>query len=76
MELKINDDGTFRAQIWGNRVFGTTNVADGQWHHVVAVVDEEGNADLNQSKLYVDGVLDNVPAANNGNRDNPSAHPS
>lgn len=70
MELKINNDGTFRAQIFGNRVFGTTNVADGQWHHVVAVVDAEGTEDLNQSKLYVDGVLDNVPAPNNGNSHN------
>jgi len=70
MELKIDNSGVFRAQIFGNRVLGTTNVADDQWHHVVCVVDAEAQKDLNYSKLYVDGKLDNVPAANNGNYHN------
>jgi hypothetical protein len=34
------------------RINGTTNVADGQWHHIVAVRD----ADLNRNLLYVDGT--------------------
>jgi hypothetical protein len=33
-------------------ISGTTNVADGQWHHIVAV----RNADLNRNLLYVDGI--------------------
>ena len=67
MELKIDGSGVFRAQIFGNAVLGTSNVADGQWHHVVCVVDSAGQTDLRYSKLYVDGRLDNEPRANNGN---------
>ncbi len=37
----------------GEALFGTSNVQDGQWHHVVATIDSKG------AKLYVDGVLEN-----------------
>ncbi len=37
----------------GESLFGTSNVQDGQWHHVAATIDSSG------AKLYVDGVLEN-----------------
>jgi hypothetical protein len=37
----------------GEALFGTSNVQDGQWHHVAATIDAKG------AKLYVDGVLEN-----------------
>ncbi|HMA59580.1 MAG TPA: LamG domain-containing protein [Halanaerobiales bacterium] len=35
---------------------GTTNIEDGNWHHVAAVFD---SSDTNDKKIYVDGELDN-----------------
>ena len=40
----------------GEALFGTSNVQDGQWHHVAATIDAKG------AKLYVDGVLENQNA--------------
>ena len=37
----------------GESLFGTSNVQDGQWHHIAARIDAQG------AKLYVDGVLEN-----------------
>jgi hypothetical protein len=37
----------------GESLFGTSNVQDGQWHHIAATIDSKG------AKLYVDGVLEN-----------------
>jgi hypothetical protein len=47
------------------RVDGTSNLADGEWHHVVAVRD----ADQNKNLLYVDGVLENSADFNYGTGD-------
>lgn len=38
----------------GLQLNGTTNLADGEWHHIVAVRD----ADLGKNLLYVDGELE------------------
>ncbi len=35
----------------------TIDIADGAWHHIVAIFDENGAIDA-KAKLYVDGVLD------------------
>jgi hypothetical protein len=43
-------------------VIGTSNVADGSWHHVVAVRDSIRN----ENQLYVDGVKEAVVAASYG----------
>jgi len=40
-------------------VTGTTNLYDNNWHHVVGVRD----ANTNQLKIYVDGVLENTVSA-------------
>jgi hypothetical protein len=41
------------------KVTGTSNLYDGNWHHVVGVRD----ANTNQLKIYVDGVLENTASA-------------
>jgi hypothetical protein len=35
---------------------GRTDLRDGQWHHIAAVLPDDGSADVWESKLYVDGV--------------------
>lgn len=41
----------------GGNVIGSVNVADGQWHHIVSML-ESGDTDVNLTKLYVDAVQD------------------
>jgi len=50
-----NDYGVLRAEVADGFIQGTTNICDGQWHHI-AVVQEF--AYLPFAKLYVDGRLE------------------
>ncbi len=45
----------------GYRV-GRTDLRDGQWHHVAAVLPDDGTADIWEAKLYVDGVEERYSA--------------
>ena len=49
-------NGRMRVEVNGGGVESTTNVADGNWHHVVVVYD--GSGDLNGVQFYVDGQLE------------------
>ncbi len=40
----------------GGYVIGTTDLIDGQWHHVAAVLEDDGSPDASEIKLYVDGT--------------------
>lgn len=48
-------NGVLRASVKGGNVNGTTNVADGNWHHVALVAPDNVLANLD---LYVDGTLE------------------
>lgn len=52
--------GTLRVEVNGGYQVGSTFVADGQWHHVVATW--EGN-NVNDVKFWVDGNLEGVGAS-------------
>ena len=47
--------GAIRVEVNGGRAVGSTDVRDGQWHHVAAVLVDNGAPDANEIKLYVDG---------------------
>ncbi len=48
-------DGAIRVEVGGGYIVGKTDVRDDVWHHVAAVL-EEGDSDVSDVKLYVDGV--------------------
>jgi len=50
-----------RLEVQGGNIVGTTNVADGTWHHVAAVI-PDGATNVNQTLLYVDGNLETISA--------------
>lgn len=52
---RTTNSGYQRIEINGAGVVGSTNVADGNWHHVVAVLNGTRLSDI---QFYVDGVLD------------------
>lgn len=58
--FRINGDGTIRAEVNGGYIYGTTNVDDGQWHHVACVL---SGGNIANAELYVDGVLETVGAS-------------
>src|SRR3989339_345648 len=63
INLKFNSTAvSFSARNTASEIYdvtGTTNLYDNNWHHVVGVRD----ANTNQLKIYVDGVLENTVSA-------------
>jgi len=53
----VNPDGLLRLAVYGGYIKSSTNVADGVWHHVAAVL-PEGVSDANEVELYVDGLME------------------
>ena len=39
-------------------ITGSTDLRDGQWHHVAVVLENDGSADVSEVVLYVDGVVE------------------
>lgn len=48
--------GALRVQVQDGAIVGDTAVNDGQWHHVAAVLQDDGSPNADEIKLYVDGV--------------------
>ena len=46
--------------VTGGYVRGTTNLADGRWHHVAVTWANDGSPDIADARLYVDGVLEST----------------
>ena len=62
--VRVNDAegngplGAIRTEVQGGFNIGTTNIADGRWHHVASVFPDDGSANVEDVLHYVDGVLD------------------
>ncbi|MBN2270261.1 MAG: hypothetical protein JXN61_06585 [Sedimentisphaerales bacterium] len=44
-------------------IFGTTNLADGAWHHVAATLDSDASPDVGEVQLFVDGRAETASSA-------------
>jgi len=55
-------DGAIRVEVSGGYIVGVTDVRDGRWHHVAAVLEENAAPDVVQIKLYLDGVQQAISA--------------
>ena len=51
-------EGYLRLEVGAGFIEGSTQVCDGQWHHVVCVLDSDVSLNVSEVKLYVDGVVD------------------
>ncbi len=47
--------GTIRVECQGGRICGWTDVRDGEWHHVAAVLESDGLPTVLDIRLYLDG---------------------
>jgi hypothetical protein len=50
--------GGIRTEVSGGWIIGATNVADGQWHHVAMVLNDDGSPNVTEMLVYVDGQLE------------------
>lgn len=59
--FQVAPGGKLNVQVGGETIFGTTVITDGFWHHVAAVLENDGTPSLDEVKLYVDGTEEAVP---------------
>jgi regulation of enolase protein 1 (concanavalin A-like superfamily) len=52
--------GAIRLECQGGRIVGWTDVRDGEWHHVAAVLESAGAPTVLDIKLYLDGVQEAI----------------
>jgi len=55
-----NNPAVLRVECGQGNTWGTTNLADGNWHHVAVVLEDDGTPDISELKIYVDGKLDPI----------------
>jgi hypothetical protein len=55
-----NGPASLRLECGRGNTYGTTDLVDGEWHHVAAVLEDDGSPDVSEVKLYVDGELDAI----------------
>jgi M6 family metalloprotease-like protein len=53
----VNKYGVIKVSVSGGYIQGSTYVADGEWHHVAAVL-PEGASDVSEVEIYVDGDIE------------------
>ena len=63
--MRTNFAGLLRVEIGSGKIVGTTAINDGQWHHVAAVLMDDGTPNVSEIQLYVDGQLEVLTAQGN-----------
>jgi hypothetical protein len=53
-------NGALRVSVGAGKIVGTTDLRDDQWHHVAAVLVDDGSPDVSEVKLYVDGEVETI----------------
>jgi concanavalin A-like lectin/glucanase superfamily protein/parallel beta helix pectate lyase-like protein len=56
--LKTASTGALRVSVGGGKIIGSEIVADDNWHHVAAILADDGSLNVSEIKLYVDGIED------------------
>ena len=57
-------NGFPRVEVAGGGITATAGVLDGQWHHVAAVLPNDGSPNTNEITIYIDGVADSATGSN------------
>jgi hypothetical protein len=52
--------GAIRVECQGGRIVGWTDLRDGEWHHVAAILESAGAPTVLDVRLYVDGVQEAI----------------
>ncbi len=62
-----NGPANLRVECGQGNIWGTTDLVDGEWHHVAAVLEDDGTPDNSEILLYVDGQLDPIDPGGRAN---------
>lgn len=54
--MTINPDGLLQVAVVNGYQRGTTGINDSQWHHVAAVLEDDGSPNTSTIKIYVNGI--------------------
>jgi hypothetical protein len=54
------ENGKLAVKVWSGKVIADTLVADGSWHHVAAVLEDDGSPNIEEIKFYVDAKQDEI----------------
>ena len=68
-----NGPATLRLECGEGNTYGTTDLVDGEWHHVAVVLVDDGSPDVSELLLYVDGNLDPIMPGGTPNQMNTSS---
>jgi len=58
--LRLDGAGKFRVEVNSGFIVGSSIINDGKWHHLAISF---GGGNINQSKLYVDGNIENISSS-------------
>lgn len=58
--IRTDDEGMLRLEASGGYISGTTDIADGQWHHIAIVLKEDSRPTITDAVLYVDGQPESI----------------
>lgn len=64
--VRVNDNAgngdvnTLRVEVNGGFQIGSTNIADGAWHHIAGILVDDGSPNANEIRLYVDGRIEAI----------------
>jgi hypothetical protein len=56
--VRINENGTLRAEVQDGYIYGTRVLTDNQWHHIAVALYDDGSPNISEARLYVDGQLE------------------
>jgi hypothetical protein len=57
-----NSTGFIQISVKGGNIKGSTDLRDDSWHHIAAVLEDDGSPNADEIKLYVDGEEEAVSA--------------
>jgi len=55
-------DGAIRVTVAGGYIIGNTDLRGSGWHHVAAVLENDGSPNVDEIRFYVDGVEETISA--------------
>jgi len=57
----IDPNGILSVSVYGGNFKGSTTINDGNWHHIVAVIDDrDRELQINDIRIYIDGVEEEI----------------
>ena len=57
------DGNKIRIEVSAGYLIGSTNLADGQYHHIAVVFEDDGTPNIQDVNIYIDGLLETISSS-------------